>query len=147
MKHRKLITDLNDKNINDVNNRHRTISKNTFEQNFFKLFNNAVFGKTMEKVDKRKDFKIVIGWENIRKRLGARSLISKPNFHSCIEITEEIVPVEMSRVRTEYNKPVYIGFSVLELSKWKMYNFHYDYMKIKYLKNINLCYMDTDSFI
>ena len=182
MKHRKLITDLNNK-INyiihyrnlqqsiqrglvlkkihrilqfnqsnwlkkyiDVNNHHRTLAKNTFKQNFFKLLNN-VYGKTMENVDKRKDIKIVVGWENRRKRLGARSLIVKPNFHSCIEITEEMVAIEMSRVRTEYNKPIYIGFSVLELSKWKMYNFHYDYMKPKYLENINLCYMDTDSFI
>ena len=58
-----------------------------------------------------------------------------------------MVPVEMSRLRTEYNKPIYIGFSVLQLSIWKMYNFHYDYMKTKNLENINLCCMDTNSFI
>ena len=53
----------------------------------------------------------------------------------------------MCTVRTEYNKPLYIGFSVLEVSKSKMYNFHYDYMKTKYLENINHCYMDIISFI
>ena len=77
----------------DVNNHHRTLAKNTFEQNFFKLLNNAVPGKTMENVDKRKGIKIVVGLENRRKPLGARSLIVKPNFHSFIEFTEEMVTV------------------------------------------------------
>ena len=71
----------------------------------------------MENVDKRKDIIAVVGWENKRKRLGAKSLFAKPNFHSCVEITEAMVTVEMSRVRTEYNKPIYMAFSVLELSK------------------------------
>ena len=53
--------------------------------------------------------------------------------------------VEVSRVRTKYNKPIYIG--ILELSKGKMYNFHYEFKKPIYLENINLCYMDTDYFI
>ncbi|XP_037806202.1 uncharacterized protein LOC119600179 [Lucilia sericata] len=131
----------------DLNNQHRTLAKNSFEQNFFKLLNNAVYGKTMENVDKRKDIKIVSEWENRGKRLGARALIAKPNFHSKLEINENMVVIEMRRAKTVYNKPIYIGFSVLELSKWKMYNFHYDYMKPKYLDNINLNYMDTDSFI
>ena len=58
-----------------------------------------------------------------------------------------MVAIRMSRVRTEYNECIYIGFTGLELSKWKMYNFQCDYMKTKYLEKINLCYIDTDSFI
>ena len=171
MTHRKLITDLNDKNSYiiyyrnlqqclqhclilkkihrilqfnqsnwlkkyiDVYNHHRTLAKNTFKH-IFCLLNNAVYEKAMENFDKSEDIKIVIGWENRRKRLGSRSLIAISNFHSSIEITDEMVAVEMSILRTEYIKPIYIGFSVLELSKWKMNNFHY-----------NLCYMDTDSFV
>ena len=131
----------------DLNNHHRTLAKNSFEQNLFKLMNNAVFGKTMENVDKRKDIKIVCEWENRGKKLGARALISRPNFHSCLKIHDEMIAIQMSRVRTEYNKPIYIGFSVLELSKWIMYDFHYDYMKPKYQENLSLNYMDTDSFI
>ena len=51
--------------------------------------------------------------------------IMKPNFHSCIKIAEEMVAVKMSKERTEYNKPIHVGFFVLELSKWKMYYFYY----------------------
>ena len=45
------------------------------------------------------------------------------------------------------NKPIYLGFSILELSKIRMYKFWYEYLKLKYNENITLCYMDTDSFI
>ena len=45
------------------------------------------------------------------------------------------------------NKPVYLGLSILEISKTLMYEFWYDYMKPKYGDNVKLCYMDTDSFI
>ena len=45
------------------------------------------------------------------------------------------------------NKPVYLGVSILELSKILMYEFWYDYVKPKYGKKATLCYMDTDSFI
>uniref|UniRef100_A0A1B0F9F5 Uncharacterized protein n=1 Tax=Glossina morsitans morsitans TaxID=37546 RepID=A0A1B0F9F5_GLOMM len=72
---------------------------------------------------------------------------AKPNFHSSPKISDDMIAIQMNKVRVEYNKPIYIGFTVLELSKWKMYNFHYDYMKPKYKENINLNYMDTDSFI
>ena len=45
------------------------------------------------------------------------------------------------------NKPIYLGFSILEISKTLMYGFWYDYIKPKYQNNAELCYMDTDSFI
>ena len=45
------------------------------------------------------------------------------------------------------NKPIYLGLSILEISKLLMYEFWYDYMKPKYGNNIKLCYMDTDSFV
>lgn len=53
----------------------------------------------------------------------------------------------MNRTKSKYNKPIYLGFCVLELSKWKMYNFHYGYMKHKFNDNLSLNYMDTDSFV
>ena len=45
------------------------------------------------------------------------------------------------------NKPVYLGLSILDISKTKMYNFWYDYMKPKYDDKSKLCYMGTESFI
>ena len=44
-------------------------------------------------------------------------------------------------------KPIYLGLSILEISKILMYEFWYDYMKPKYNDNVRLCYMDTDSFV
>ena len=45
------------------------------------------------------------------------------------------------------NKPVYLGLSILDLSKTVMYEFYYDYVKSKYIENANFCYMDTGTFI
>ena len=45
------------------------------------------------------------------------------------------------------NKPIYLGFSILDLRKIVMYEFWYEYMKPKYVDNVKLCYMDTDSFL
>ena len=53
----------------------------------------------------------------------------------------------MKKTKVKINKPVYLGLSILEISKTLMYEFWYDYMKPKYGDNVKLCYMDTDSFI
>ncbi|XP_055384219.1 uncharacterized protein LOC129613909 [Condylostylus longicornis] len=104
----------------EMNNSYRTNAKNDFEKFFFKLLNNAVYGKTMENIDKRRDVKIVTSWESNRKHLGARDLIAKPNFHSITHFTNEMAAIEMKRVNVYYNKPIYVGFTVLEISKWKI---------------------------
>ena len=53
----------------------------------------------------------------------------------------------MKKIKVKKNKPVYLGLSILEISKTLMYEFWYDYIKTKYQQNAKLCYMDTDSFI
>lgn len=130
----------------DLNTQLRSRATNNFEKDFYKLMNNAVYGKTMENIDKRKDVRIVCEWENRGRKFGARSLIAKPNFHSFSIFNDNMAAIEMSRVKCFYNKPIYIGFVVLEESKRKMYDFHYNYMKPKYNKKVEIAYMDTDSY-
>ena len=107
----------------DMNTEVRKKTKNDFEKDFLKLMNNAVFGKTMENVRKHRDIKLVT---TDRRR---NQLVSEPNYH-CNKMV----------------KPIYLGLSILEISKTLMYEFWYDYMKLKYGDNAKLCYMDTDSF-
>ena len=125
----------------DMNTELRKIAKNDFEKDFFKLMNNAVFGKTMENVTKRRDIKLVT---TDKKR---SKLVSEPNYHTINCISENLSIIEMRRTKAKMNKPIYLRLPILEISKILMYEFWYDYMKPKYGDNVKLCYMDTDSFI
>ena len=125
----------------DMNTELRKIAKNDFEKDFFKLMNNAVFGKTMENVRKHRDIKLVT---TVKKR---SKLVSEPNFHTMNYISEDLSIIETKRTKVKMNKLIYLGLPILEISKLLMYEFWYDYMKPKYGGNVKLCYMDTDSFI
>ena len=125
----------------DMNTELRKIAKSDFEKDFFKLMNNAVFGKTMENIRKNRDIKLVT---TDKKR---NKLVSEPNYHTMNYISEDLSIIEMKRTKVKMNKPIYLGLSILEISKLLMYEFSYDYMKPKYGDNVKLCYMDTDSFI
>ena len=125
----------------DVNTELRKKATNDFEKDFFKLMNNAVFGKTMENVRKHRDIKLV---KTDKKR---NKLVSEPNFHTMKLIDNNLAIIEMSKVKVKMNKPIYLGLSVLDISKITMYKFWYDYVKIKYQDKARLCYVDTDSFV
>ena len=99
-------------------------------------------------MDTRKDVIIVTEWDDSGRHRRARALISKPNFKNISVISNNISVIELKRQKALLNTPIYLGFVVLELSKYPMYDFHYDYMKTKYSDNqIKLAYMDTDSFV
>ena len=125
----------------DMNTELRKIAKYDFEKDFFKLMNNAVFGKTMENVRKHRDIKLVT---TDKKR---SKLVSEPNYHTMNYISENLSIIEMKKTNVKMNKPIYLGSSILEISKLLMHEFWYDYMKPKYDDKVKLCYMDTDSFI
>ena len=125
----------------DVNTELRKKATNDFEKDFFKLMNNAVFGKTIENVRKHRDIKLV---KTDKKR---NKLVSEPNFHTMKLIDNNLAIIEMRKVKVKMNKPIYLGLSILDISKITMHEFWYDYVKIKYQDKARLCYMDTDSFV
>ena len=125
----------------DMNTELRKLVKNDFEKDLFKLMNSSVFGKTMENKRKHRDIKLVT---TDRKR---SKLVSEPNYHTINLISEDLSIIEMKKTKGKMNKPIYLGLSILEISKILMYEFWYDYMKPKYNDNVRLCYMDTDSFV
>ena len=124
-----------------MNTELRKKASNDFEKDFFKLMNNAVFGKTMENVRKHRDIKLV---KTDHKR---NKLVSEPNYHTMKLISENLSIIEMKKVKVKMKKPIYLGLSILEMSKIIMYEFWYDYVKKKYGDMVKLCYMDTDSLI
>ena len=124
-----------------MNTELRKAAKNDFEKDLFKLMNNSAFGKTMENIRKHRDIKLVT---TDKKR---SKLVSEPNYHTINLISEDLSIIEMKKAKVKMNKPIYLGLSILEISKILMYEFLYDYMKPKYGNKVKLCYMGTDSFI
>ena len=104
-----------------MNTELRKNAKNEFEKNFFKLMNNSVFGKTMENVRNHRDIKLIIS-EKRRKRL-----VSEPNYHSCYhsckKFSNHLMAIEMKKTRVKINKPLYLGMSILDISKILCMNF------------------------
>ena len=125
----------------DMNTELRKLAKNDFEKDLFKLMNNSVFEKTMENIRKRREIKLVT---TVKKR---SKLVSEPNYYTINLISEDLSITEMKKTKVKMNKPIYLGLSILDISKILMYEFWYNYMKPKYDNTVKLCYMDTNSFI
>ena len=104
---------------------------------FSKLIVNSVYGKTMENLRKRISVKLVNNEKDYLKHATKPTFISQKIFDKNFAAIHEIRPV------LTLNKPIYVGFTVLELSKWLMYDFHYNFIK-KYF-DANLLFADTDS--
>ena len=108
-----------------MNTELRKVAGNDFEKDFYKLMNNAVFGKTVENVRKHRDITLVTTGKKRNK------LVSEPNYHAMNYISEDLSIIEMKRMKVKMNKPIYLGLSILDISKILMYEFWYDYMKLK----------------
>ena len=100
-----------------MNTNFRQKAKNNFEKDFFKLMNNAVFGKTMENVRKHRNIKLVT---TERRR---NYLVSEPNFHTTKFFTEDLLAIEMRKTQILVSKPVYSGLSIFDLIKTVIYEF------------------------
>ena len=125
----------------DKNTQLRMESETKFESDFFKLMNNSVFGKTIENIRKRTDIKLVTTEREVEK------YIYKPNYTHRTTFSDNLVAIHMSRTKLYFNKPVYLGMCILDLSKTLMYEFHYEYINRKYGNKAKLLFTDTDSLM
>ena len=119
----------------------RKSAANAFEKYFFKLMNISVFGKTIENIRKRQNV-ILVDDKNV-----ALKSSSKPNFERATISDENLVACHMKKTEVYFNKPIYVGQAILDLSKTLMFDFHYNYIRKKYGEKAELLFTDTDSLM
>ncbi|XP_076619792.1 uncharacterized protein LOC143341076 [Colletes latitarsis] len=98
----------------------------------------------MENVRNHVDVKLVTKWGG---RYGADALIAKPNFHSRSIFSKNLVAIELRKLSVKFNKPIYVGMCILDISKVCLYEFHHDYMLTTHRNKCKVMYTDTDSLI
>ena len=113
---------------------------NKSDKEFFKLMINSVYGKTMENMRKRLKIRIVTNQRDCIK------YSSRPTFINSIIYGTNLIGINEKKFKIKLNRPIYVGFSVLEESKLLMYKYWCNFLK-KVYPNVKLKYMDTDSFI
>jgi len=91
----------------EFNTNFRSKAQNEFEKDFFKLMNNSVFGKTMENIRNRVNIRLVNNQKSLKK------CAAKANFDHCTVFSENLVAVHMKKTELVFNKPVYLGMSIL----------------------------------
>ena len=115
----------------DFNTERRKEATDEADKNHFKLLNNAVYVKTMENLRKRIKIRVVKNTEDFIK------YTSRPTCANWKVFENNLAAIHEKKISLTLNKPIYVGFTVLELSKWEMYNFHYNFMKKKIKKFIH----------
>ena len=121
----------------DFNTQKRKEATNEADKNHFKLLNNAVYGKTMENMRKRIKIRIVKNSQNFIK------YTSRPTCVNWKVFENNLAAIHENKICLTLNKPIYVGFTVLETSKWEMYNFNYNFVIRKF--NTRLLFTDTNS--
>ena len=123
----------------DFNTDKRKNAANDFENDFFNLIINSVYGKTMENLRKRINVRLVNNAKDFLKYTSRPTYVTHKIFGKTYAAIREIKPELI------LNNPIYVGFTVLDLSKWKMYDFHYNFIKKNF--NADLLFTDTDSLV
>ena len=98
----------------DMNTELRTKAKNNFEKESFEQMNNSVIGKTMENVRSHRYIKC------------QSYLVSEPNYQTAKCFLKKLLVIEMKKMNAKMNKSVYLGLSILDISKIVMYQYWYD---------------------
>ena len=124
--------------LNTEMRKEATMRDDKADKDLFKLFNNAVFGKIMENLWKRINFEVVTSRKIALKR------ITKPSFKRAKIFRENLVGVHMTKPVLVINRPIQVGFAILDLSKYLMCDFHYNTWTMKF-PNSTLLFADTDS--
>ena len=124
----------------NFNTEQRTKAKSDFEKDLWKLMNNSFYGKTLENIRGRSEIKLLTEREEVKK------YIKKPNFKDSIIFNDSFVAIENNVTSVKFNKPIYLGQSILDYSKQLMYEFYYDFANKLWEKN-ELVASDTDSMI
>ena len=123
----------------ELNTKQRQLAKSEFTKSLYKLFVNAVFGKSLQNCRNYMDLRLVTSASKAKK------LVAKPTYKYSHRINDDLVCIEMMKPKIKLDKPIYAGFSILDLSKELMYKFHYDVIKARYGENCALLLSDTDS--
>ena len=128
----------------NFNTQKRNQAVNDFEKDFYKLLNNAFYGKTMENVRNRLKIKF-IKKDDYREIIKQQTKLTFNGIHKSYENCDSYT---FKQNEVLMDKPIYLGFSVLELSKLHMYETYYDKLQPYFgQENIQLHYMDCDSFV
>ena len=111
----------------------------SFKKNCFKIMVNSIYGKSMENLRKRIYVRLINNAKDYVK------CVSKPNFISQKTFSKNFVAIYQIKPVLTLNKPIYVGFSILDLSKLLMYKFHYEYIRNKF--DAKLLFTDTGSLV
>ena len=121
----------------DFNTQKRKEATNKADKNHFKLLNNAVYGKTMENMRKIIKIRVVKNCKDFIR------YTSRPKCVNCKVFENNLAAIHEKKISLTLNKPIYVGFIILEIRKWEMYNCHYNFMIRKF--NTRLLFTDRDS--
>jgi hypothetical protein len=134
------------KNYIEFNTKQRINSQFKYQQDMYKLMNNSIFGKTCENIKNRKSFKIESRKRQQQKLFASPYYKTNKVIKQRFECKDDLLIIEMRKKEIEYNRPIFIGASILDLSKIVTYNFYYNIVYNHFVdKDVKLSLLMTDT--